>query len=108
MAGKIDVDQFAQSTLRLQPVPGGQFGGRFGHASNDVAEDGRAQGAVDAQFGELLGKTELRQGVQGEMLDADRARLGLLQGVNIDLLKVGGGSLGRYGADSGRCQPRWE
>jgi hypothetical protein len=32
--------------LRLQPVPGGELGGRFGHPANDVAEDGRPHRVV--------------------------------------------------------------
>ena len=41
-------------------------------------------------FGEFLDQAECTQGVQGEVLDTDRAALGELQGVDIDRLDVAG------------------
>ena len=58
------------------------------HAGDEVAQNGRTHHAVDAQFAQFLDKTQLLQDLKSDMLDADRTRLGLLQGVDIDLLKV--------------------
>ena len=97
--------------MRLQPAPGGPLGGGRCHTGDEVAQEARPHDPVDAQFGEFLDKAEFTQGVQGEVLDTDRAALAELQGVDIDLLDVGGSRCCRcagYGRSWGRTiGSRW-
>lgn len=96
-AREIHVKQFTQGALILQPVPGGQFGSRLRHAANEIAEDAGTHDTVDAQFGQFIDKTELLQRMQRDVLDANAARLRLLQGIDVDLLEVRCGWRSRCG-----------
>ncbi|KXW57053.1 hypothetical protein FEMY_24290 [Ferrovum myxofaciens] len=60
---KIEVDQLAQRTVLLQPVPCRQLRCRFGHASDYIAQNRRAHDTIDPQFAQFLDKAELRQGI---------------------------------------------
>lgn len=94
---EIDVNQLAQRTARLQPLPGRQFRGRLRHAPDQIAENRRTYRAAEAQIGQFADEAKLLQGAQRDLFDVHGARLRLLQRVDIHVLKVGYGSIRRSG-----------
>ncbi len=97
----VAAEQLTQGAALAQPVPRGAFGGRRGHAADEVAENGGALCTGQAQLLEQGRRTELPHGPQGDALDADRARADQLQGVDFDSRQ---GGRRAHGGDAGLHQ----
>ena len=88
-AFEVAAEQFAEAAALAQPAPGGEFGGRGGHAAHEQAQGGVALGAGQAQLLQQGRQAELLGGPQGDVLDADAAGPRQLQRIHVDALQVG-------------------
>ena len=87
-AVEINLEQLAQRTLCLQPIPGGQLRGRLCDAPDQIAQNASAHDAINTQFAQFVDQTQFCHRMQGHVLNADRARLREGQGIDLDLLNL--------------------
>ena len=85
---EVHIDQLPQRALPVQPLPGGQLGGGFGHASNHVADHRRTACPIEPERLELRHKPQLRHRRETYLFHPHRARLPVLHGVHIDFAEV--------------------
>ena len=86
---EVDPEQLAEAAVVLEPAMRLALGGWMGHAPDDDAGRRRAQRAVDPQAGQQVRQADLVERPQTELFDADAARAGQAQRVDVDPLDVG-------------------